>query len=132
MRKQMNFNNTETGRAAVVTRDNHGNYIVTKTGNGVHESSTFDNGYEEDALDDARQWINGHPTNVEVVVQIMNWAKSGPLMQAFIIDALTKQAELVAKSPPMSDSDGMGLVSGRAWTKCAIELRDHLAKSYGR
>ncbi len=68
-------------------------------------------------------------TNEQFIVRMMNFARSGPLMQMFIIDALMKQARAVAQSD-MKD-DGKGLINLDAWKRCAVELDAELTKMYG-
>ena len=70
-----------------------------------------------------------HETNEEFIVRMMNFAKSGPLMQAFIIDSLTKHAERCADvDASVFDSP---MLNGEAWKACAVELKSELDKKYG-
>jgi len=69
-------------------------------------------------------------TNVEFVVDLMEFSAYGALVQAFVLQALTQYAQRVAASDP--DALETSLVSGHAWHGCAGEvqrkLRQHLAE----
>lgn len=71
----------------------------------------------------------GHETNEQFVARVMEFAKSGPIMQIFIVEALRKYAEACA----VADAAKMdtGPISGHAWKRCAIELRDEINKHLG-
>jgi hypothetical protein len=72
---------------------------------------------------------DGHETNEQFVARVMSFPKSGPLMQIFIVEALRKYAEACA----VADASKLdtGPISGHAWKRCAIELRDELNKHFG-
>lgn len=59
-------------------------------------------------------------TNVEFVADLMNFARSGPLMQAFIIEAMARYAAECLEHP--ADTFDSPLLSGKAWLACAAEL----------
>lgn len=67
-------------------------------------------------------------TNVEFIVDLMEFSAHGALIQAFVFQALTLYAQKVAATDP--ESLDTGLVSGHAWRGCALEvqrkLRQHL------
>ena len=64
-------------------------------------------------------------TNTEFLTDLMDFAKSGPLMQAFVIEALSKYAERCASADPaVFDSP---LLSGAAWHRCAVEAKEAIA-----
>jgi len=69
-------------------------------------------------------------TNVEFVVDLMEFSAHGALIQAFVLQALSQYAQKVAASDP--DALETSLVSGHAWHGCALEvqrkLRQHLAE----
>jgi hypothetical protein len=137
------YRNATTGREATLfNRREDGVFVITKRKvYGTEEDEEVDpRSYEgseyeaigaarADAIEHAKGWANERPTNTELLVRTMEYAKSGPLMQAFIIDALTKHAERVSKCDP-KDMD-TPMVSGEAWKACAVELRDILKKQYG-
>lgn len=65
--------------------------------------------------------------NTEFVTRLMDYAQSGPLMQMFIIQALSTFAELVIESAEDGDlhkemADN-SFISPEAWLACAKELR---------
>ncbi|MFZ1074777.1 MAG: hypothetical protein WAN50_00155 [Minisyncoccia bacterium] len=68
-------------------------------------------------------------TNVQIVKQLMERAESGPLMQAFIVTAITKYAELCANEP--ASTFDSALLSGEAWKRCAVEAKKTLEAHYG-
>jgi hypothetical protein len=70
-------------------------------------------------------------TNVQIVRDLMEFSKFGALSQMFIIDAITKQAALVAKSRP-SDYPAGGFVEPTAWIGVAKEIEARMAEAYGR
>ncbi len=69
-------------------------------------------------------------TNIDIVTEIMSVSKFGALSQMFVIDALTKHAETVAKADPKTFDNS--LVNGKAWVGVAAEIRDRLDAFYSR
>lgn len=69
-------------------------------------------------------------TNDEVIARLMNFSKHGALMQAFIIDALTRAADFAAAQPPSRYDSG--LISGTAWVNTAKELKAELDRHLER
>ena len=68
-------------------------------------------------------------TNVQLVTQIMNVSKFGAMSQIFIIDAILKQAEAVARMPLEDLKAAMannGMVSAQAWHGVATEIADKM------
>jgi len=63
-------------------------------------------------------------TNIQMLTRLMTFSQHGALMQMFIIDALTKHSERVAKASP-DDFKG-GLVHPEAWIGVAKELKKEL------
>ena len=63
-------------------------------------------------------------TNVEFVVDLMQFSAHGALIQAFVLQALADFAQRVALADP--ETLNTGLVSGRAWRGCAIEVQQKL------
>lgn len=59
-------------------------------------------------------------SNLEFLTDIMEHANSGPLMQAFIIDALAKVARKTCEAS--AEECDSPMVNGYAWKRCAIEL----------
>ncbi|QRY31871.1 hypothetical protein JVX96_00650 [Variovorax sp. PDNC026] len=70
-------------------------------------------------------------TNVEFIVDLMEFSAHGALIQAFVLQALTQYAQKVAAANP--EALDTNLVSGHAWHGCALEvqrkLSQHLADS---
>ncbi|WP_201486216.1 hypothetical protein [Pseudomonas sp. OF001] len=64
-------------------------------------------------------------TNEELINHLMNWAKSGPLMQAYILEAIRAYSEGVAAAP-QGFMDGH-MVSEDAWRACGREYLEALA-----
>jgi len=54
-------------------------------------------------------------TNTQLVADLMNDSRYGPLMQAFVIEAIAQYAEAV-KAKPIQEN---GLVNPVAWRVCA-------------
>ena len=76
-----------------------------------------------------KQQTTGHETNEQFVARVMEFPKSGPIMQIFIVEALRKYAEACATADAAKMDTGP--ISGHAWKRCAIELRDELNKHFG-
>ena len=68
-------------------------------------------------------------TNVEFVTRIMENSRAGPLMQAFVIQALATFSKRVAESTPEKLDTPM--ISGAAWHKCGVELNKEFNLKYG-
>ena len=68
-------------------------------------------------------------TNTEALTDLMEFARSGPLMQAFVLHAISHYAEKCAAQDPATFDNPF--MSGRAWHACAIEARDHINKHLG-
>jgi hypothetical protein len=68
--------------------------------------------------------------NVDLVKDMMEHSQFGALAQAFIIDALTKQSNAVAKADPASINGG--LVNPEAWVGVAKEIKAKMDAFYQR
>lgn len=66
-------------------------------------------------------------TNDEFIHRIMTSSKYGSLVQAFVIEALSRYAEEVASSPVESH----GFINMSTWKNIALDVQDELAKKYG-
>lgn len=67
--------------------------------------------------------------NTEFLTDLMEYSKSGPIMQVFIIDALAKQAKRIAETPLEELVKAFGnfpFVSPEAWQATAKELHQKL------
>lgn len=65
-------------------------------------------------------------TNVDVLVELMEYSKFGPLAQMFIIDTVARQARAFADADPATVAWDGGLVSFEAWQGVAREIADKL------
>jgi|GEM_PF-1833197 len=136
------FKNHDNGRRASVVWDTQDEVyrIEARTVTGTVDAGLghFDPGdysdmsapAKNDAVDAARAWVNGHATNTEFLVHIIEWARTGPLMQAFVINALVEYSKEVAAAP-LESLDANGMVNPVAWQACAVELRDALRNRHG-
>jgi hypothetical protein len=68
-------------------------------------------------------------TNVKGVTDLMEFARSGPLMQAFILEAIRRYACQVADAD-LADLDSP-LISGAAWRRCGREALDAIDSHLG-
>ena len=59
-----------------------------------------------------------HKTNTQLINSLMAYSKQGVLMQAFVIEAISKYAESV-KANPLPDN---AFISAQAWDNCANEV----------
>lgn len=73
--------------------------------------------------------LSPHPddrmTNVEFVTKMMEWGTGGPLLQAFILNAIEQQAK--ATVAHTAEELETGFISGKAWRDCALEALGWLA-----
>lgn len=67
-------------------------------------------------------------TNVERIVDVMQFSAYGALSQVFVVDAVVKHAEAVAKATPdeLAAMEG-GPVSPAAWQGVAREIAGKMA-----
>jgi hypothetical protein len=73
-------------------------------------------------------------TNAETIAELMEFSKSGPIVQLFIMDALSKHANVVAE---LTDEQAVeqighsGFINALAWRDAAKEVKamldDHFA-----
>ncbi|MDQ0072605.1 hypothetical protein J2W34_004410 [Variovorax boronicumulans] len=73
--------------------------------------------------------MNHRQTNVEFIVDLMEYSAHGALIQAFVIHALEQYARRGAAATP--EQLDTGLVSGHAWHGCAVEVQRKLARRLG-
>lgn len=74
-------------------------------------------------------------TNLECVIDIMEFSRYGALAQAFVMDALSKHAAQVAAMPFDVLQQELGdhpMVSARAWLGVAQEIHDKLEAHFAR
>lgn len=63
-------------------------------------------------------------TNTQFIKHLMDFSNNGALMQAFVLTAIEKYSDAVAKADP--DELNNGFISGNAWIACAKEARTAL------
>jgi hypothetical protein len=74
-----------------------------------------------------------HATNAETVEHLMNWAKSGPIVQLFVMDSLRKFATTVAA---LTDEEAeakfsnLGFIHPLAWRDAAREVQQTLDEHF--
>lgn len=68
----------------------------------------------------------GHETNVAFVARIMNFSKSGPLAQLFVVEAIRKYAEACSKAEPKAMD--IGFITGQQWKRTAEEIHAEMEK----
>ncbi|HEY1029778.1 MAG TPA: hypothetical protein VGE28_19365 [Pseudomonas sp.] len=71
----------------------------------------------------------GRLTNTQLVEELMEFPRSGPLMQAFVMQALSAFSKGVLASRP--GSLGNAMVSEEAWRACASEVLEKLKQERG-
>ena len=71
-----------------------------------------------------------HETNEQFIARIMRFGcPTGPLIQAFVIQALRTYAEAVSEAP--AESLDSPLLCGESWKATAIWLKTELNRKYG-
>ena len=69
-----------------------------------------------------------HETNEEFLVRVLNYGcPTGPLIQAFIMEAVTRYAHETAASDETWDN---GLINSATWKSTAVWLKAELDKKY--
>lgn len=80
--------------------------------------------------------MNNEPnteTNQEFINRMIDFSRVGPLMQLFMLEAMTRYAVNVVadKENVIRDMD-KGMISGHSWVRAAEELKRELEKKYGK
>jgi len=65
-----------------------------------------------------------HKTNIQLVTDLMTHSQHGVLMQAFIIEAIAKYAELTKEAIGKPEWAPNSFISAGAWRACADEALD--------
>lgn len=60
-----------------------------------------------------------HQTNAQLINGLMSHSKQGPLMQAFLIEAIHAYSKQTKVAPPWSTDNGF--ISEASWRACADE-----------
>ena len=86
------------------------------------------------AAEDNEEEITGQRlTNVETIIEIMEFSRFGVMAQMFVMDALIKQARMTADAPAGAfESMRGGFISPDAWQAVAREIADKLDKHLGK
>jgi len=59
-------------------------------------------------------------TNTKFIVRLMDYSSTGPLMQAFVLEALRDYSAKILATETPTDPDA-GFISWSAWHACAAE-----------
>lgn len=73
--------------------------------------------------------VRSHKSNTEFVTELMEFSKSGPLTQVFVIEAIRYYSELIVKNGEPKENL-MQLISPVAWYKVAVEVDKRLKEAY--
>jgi hypothetical protein len=65
-----------------------------------------------------------HKTNIQLVTDLMTHSQHGALMQAFIIEAIAKYAELTKEAIGKPEWAPNSFISAKSWGACADEALD--------
>jgi hypothetical protein len=68
-------------------------------------------------------------TNVEFVARIMEFSKSGPLAQLFVVEAIRRYAESCSKADPARMD--VGFITGQQWKRTAEEIHAEVSRHLG-
>jgi hypothetical protein len=113
------YRNPATGREASVRWDRATDQYDIARRNGDIDLGIESCADLDDAHDAAKEWIAQTPNNIEFIARLMAEARTGPLMQALVIESLARYATQVADSDP--EQCGNMLINGHAWHACAKE-----------
>lgn len=79
----------------------------------------------QEAVETAKEFAEGSPTNIEQVAYLMNYSEAGPLIQAFVMQGLETYADAVIKGG--AEKCDSPMVSGAAWVRCAQDVKAKLS-----
>ena len=65
-----------------------------------------------------------HKTNAQLIGDLMSFSKQGPLMQAFLIEAIHAYAKQVKASKSNPEWAAQAFISWQSWGACAEEALD--------
>ncbi|QRR12282.1 hypothetical protein GJG85_02265 [Burkholderia sp. MS389] len=74
-------------------------------------------------------------TNIECLTDLMTFSRYGTLAQAFVMDALSKHAAHIARTPLEELNEQFGdqpMVSVKAWHGVAQEIHEKLEAHFAR
>lgn len=69
-------------------------------------------------------------SNIEVVVNAMNFSRQGAMMQGFIMNALERYCQEVIQQDTQPEN-WPSFITWEAWRACAVELNETLNKHLG-
>lgn len=72
---------------------------------------------------------NGRESNVQLISRLMERAKSGPLAQVFVVEAVRRYAEQCATAD--ASKMDLGPISGAHWKRCAVECHEEITRHLG-
>ena len=64
------------------------------------------------------------PTNVEFITNLMEISRNGPMIQAYVLEALRLYSDSVVQYQDQIPEDG--IISRRLWVSCAEEVLEKL------
>lgn len=64
------------------------------------------------------------PTNVEFITELMEVSRNGPMIQAYVLEALRLYSDSVVQNQDQIPEDGF--ISRRLWVSCAEEVLEKL------
>jgi len=73
--------------------------------------------------------VEGHETNEQFVARLMEFSKSGPVTQLFIIESIRRYAEQCKDADPKKLETG--IIPGAHWKRCAVEIHEEISKHLG-
>ena len=72
------------------------------------------------------------PTNVEFITELMEVSRNGPMIQAYVLEALRLYSDSVVQNQNQHQIPEDGFISRRLWVSCAEEVLKKLeARSNG-
>lgn len=77
----------------------------------------------------AKKVEGARETNVEFVTRVMEFSKSGPLAQLFIVESIRRYAEACSKAEPKNMD--VGFITGAQWKRAAEEIHAEVTKHLG-
>ena len=76
-----------------------------------------------------KKQIEGHETNADFVARLMEFSRSGPIAQLFVIESIRRYAAQCAEAP--ADKLNTPIISGAMWKRCAVEIQFEVLKHLG-
>ena len=70
-------------------------------------------------------------TNVDVVMDLMEYSPYGFISQIMIIEAIRQYVNMVAASPMDENSKAATIINPAAWNGCAKNIKERMEAKYG-